>query len=73
MSDVTVHIDENLDASALLALQNDLSHLQGVEHIDTADQRPHLMVVKYDHREMDSTRILSRFRDHGYHAELIGF
>ncbi len=73
MSDVTVHIDETLEPSALDTLRQDVSRLQGVRHIDASDSRPHLMVVKYDHRETDSTQILSSFFSHGYHAELIGF
>lgn len=73
MSDVTVHIDETLDSSALATLRQDVSRLQGVKHIDSSAHRPHLMVVSYDHRETNSTRILSSVFNHGYHAELIGF
>ena len=73
MSDVTIHIDETLDTTALLALQHDLARMKGIEKIDATEKRPHLMVVRYDHHEMDSEAILSEFYGHGYHAELIGF
>lgn len=73
MSDVTVHIDETLDMTALLALQHDLEKMNGVERINATENRPHLMVVTYDHQQMHSTAILSEFTEHGYHAELIGF
>jgi hypothetical protein len=73
MSDITVHIDEKLDETSLGVLQYDLSHLRGVREVNADGNRPHLMVVHYDHRELDSRRILSEFQGHGYHAELIGF
>lgn len=73
MSDVTVHVDENLDARSLHRLQHELAHMRGVEKIDADDRHPQLMVVRYDHRETDSRQILSTFFGHGYHAELIGF
>lgn len=73
MSDVTIHIDETLDASALVALQHNLSRIDGVDHIDVQQQRPHLMVVTYDHSLMDSAEVLSSFTNQGLHAELIGF
>jgi len=57
MSDITVHIDETLDSSTLQALQHNLSRIEGVDHINAQDSRPHLMVVSYDHRKMNSGAI----------------
>ena len=73
MSDITVHIDETLDAATIYALQKDIYSMQGINQIDINENRPHLMVVKYDHQSMSSTDILNEFSDHGLHAELIGF
>lgn len=73
MSDVTVHIDETLDASTILALRHDLCQMKGIEHIDASAKHPHLMVVKYDQNAMNSSSILNEFSEHGLHAELIGF
>ncbi len=72
MSDVTVHIDETLDDSALLALQHNLSRIDGVDHVDAQNRHPHLMVVSYDHHLLNSRAILSSFTNQGLHAELIG-
>ena len=72
MSDVTIHIDETLDASTIQSLQHDLSQLNGVEHIDASADHPHLMVVKYDQKAMSSGALLNEFSEHGLHAELIG-
>ena len=73
MSDVTVHIDETLDVDTIQALQHDIYRMNGVEHIDSSLNAPHLMVVTYDNQTMNSHAILSAFTDHGLHAELIGF
>ena len=73
MSDITVHIDETLDAATIYALKKDLASRQGVNRVDMNENRPHLMVVQYDHHEMHSSIILDEFTDHGLHAELIGF
>ncbi len=73
MSDITIHIDETLDSTTLQALQHNLSRIEGIDHIDAQEQHPHLMVVSYDHQQMDSAAILSSFTNQGLHAELIGF
>lgn len=73
MSDVTVHIDETLDASSFHTLQDHLSHIAGVHGIHASDKNLHLMVVKYDEQSMTSNTILDACKTHGLHAELIGF
>lgn len=73
MSDITVHIDETLDAATIYALQKDITSMQGVNQISLSETQPHLMVVTYNHESTNSTHILNEFTDHGLHAELIGF
>lgn len=73
MSDVTIHIDETLDSSAIEVIQRDLSKVAGIEKINSQDKRPHLMVVSYDGKMTNSGSILSTFTNQGLHAELIGF
>ncbi len=73
MSDVTIHIDETLESSTLQAIQNDLYKVAGINRIDAEAKHPHLMVVSYDGKKMNSGAILSQFTNQGLHAELIGF
>ena len=73
MSDVTIHIDETLDSSAIEVIQQELCKIAGIEKINSQQQRPHLMVVSYDRKMMNSESILSKFINQGLHAELIGF
>ncbi len=73
MSNVTVHIDENLDVSAFHDVEHNLEALHGVNTVKGTDKRPHLMVVDYDYKEISSQNILGALVGQGYHAELIGF
>jgi len=73
MSDVTIHIDETLDSSAIQVIQQDLSRVVGIDKINSQPGNPHLMVIEYDRKMMSSRSILSTFTSQGLHAELIGF
>ena len=72
MSDITIHIDETLDSSSLLALQHDLSQEPGIKNIYAEETKPHLMVVTFDSKITSSEDILASFTSQGLHAELIG-
>jgi hypothetical protein len=71
-SDITVHIDENVDHDAREQIQAKVRALVGVESTTSNDERPHLMHVKYDPAQVDSQTILSCVKDQGVHAEMIG-
>ncbi len=73
MSNVTVHIDENLDISAFHDVEHNLEALNGVNTVTGTDKHPHLMIVDYDYKEISSQHILGALIGQGYHAELIGF
>ena len=73
MSNITVHIDENLDATAFHNVEHNLEALHGVNTVMATDKHPHLMVVDYDHQSINSQNILGALVGQGYHAELIGF
>ncbi len=72
MVDVTVHIDENVDAETRGALADKLLSLNGVMAAASHDDKPHLMVVEYDPERVNSSEILSAVKSNGVHAELIG-
>ncbi|MBC8210887.1 MAG: ATP-binding protein [Gammaproteobacteria bacterium] len=73
MSDITIHIDETLDTATILALQNELTQLEGIRNVKSQEKRPHLMVINYDSKLTSSEDILLNFTSQGLHAELIGF
>jgi hypothetical protein len=72
LADVTLHLDENLDHDAREQIQDKVRGLGGVVAAVSHDERPHLMVVEYNPKEVDSQAILGCVRGQGVHAELIG-
>lgn len=72
LSDVTVHIDENLDTDRRGAVETSLRALDGVISVHNPDDKPHLVVVQYEPSKTSSAAILKAVTDQGVHAELIG-
>ncbi len=72
MVDVVVHVDESIDKSARIAMEDSVRGLDGVLSVGQHDEKPHLMIVEYDPDKTSSGDILSRVKDQGVHAEIIG-
>lgn len=72
MTDVTVHIDETLEPSALEEIETRLRAQDGVISVGRRADRPHLMVVEYNPRRASGTRILDTVTTGGLHAEILG-
>lgn len=72
-ADVVVHIDEHLSSDEIHHMEKELSHHGGVYSACVHERTPHLMVVDYDPMETRSSALLNSVRNHGLHAELIGF
>ena len=70
--DVTVHIDEELDAAGLANLEQALRDESGVVSVHFQPGKPHLAVVEYNPEATNSASILSRVTSQNLHAELIG-
>jgi len=70
--DVTVHVDETLDAAARRQLEEDLRDQPGVVSVRASAKTPHLFIVTYNPEYIQAQAIL-RTVTHGHlHAELIG-
>lgn len=72
LSDVTLHIDENLNHEQRGTIEESLRALDGVISVHNADKTPHLSMVEYDPNVTSSQDILARVTNQGVHAELIG-
>ena len=72
LADITLHIDENLNAEQRGTIEESLRALDGVVSVHNSDKAPHLTIVEYNPSEMDSQRILRRVTDQGAHAQLVG-
>ena len=72
VADVTLHIDETLDETELLALEQTMRNAAGIVSVGHSDKDRHLMVVLYDPEETKSINILHSLASQGYHGELVG-
>ncbi|MCG6867604.1 MAG: ATP-binding protein [Gammaproteobacteria bacterium] len=70
--DVTLHIDEDLNAEQRETIKESLRALDGVVSVHNPEKTPHLTIVEYDPDENSSKKILQRVRDQGAHAEIVG-
>ena len=72
MVDVLVHVDENVDKPTRTAMEDSLRGLDGVLSVGQHDDKPHLMIVEYNPDRISSATILSRVKEEGVHAEIVG-
>jgi hypothetical protein len=72
LTDVILHIDEDLDNEQRETIEDSLRALDGVVSVHNSDKTPHLTIVQYDPAVMDSQKILKRVTNQGAHAELAG-
>ena len=72
MADVTIHIDETIDAEARERIQDELCGMSGVMAASSHEEKPHLVVVEYDPERINSHRLLDTVTASGVHAQLIG-
>ncbi len=70
--DVTIHVDENLDATQRQTIDQQLRAMDGVVSVHNPDKTPHLMTIEYNPEKMDSARLLKAVKATGVHAEMIG-
>ena len=72
LADVTLHIDEALDATQRGSVEDQLRALDGVVSVHNPDDRPHLTVVEYNPDKLKSSQLLETVRANGFSAQMIG-
>lgn len=72
LTDVTLHVDENLDPARRQDLDSALRAMNGVISVHNPDAKPHLILVEYNPDSTTSRALLDCVLDKGVHAELIG-
>lgn len=70
--DVVIHIDESLTPAQRDDLLDGVRDYDGVLAVEAHENRPHLLVVKYDAEATESLDLLNKIKAGGLHAELIG-
>jgi hypothetical protein len=72
LSDVVIHIDENLEADRRREIEAMLRGIEGVVSVRNPDDRPHLALVEYNPARTSSHALLQTVTAAGVHAELVG-
>lgn len=72
ISDVMIHIPENLDTEARSALESRMRDLEGVIAPRFNPGREHLLVVAFDPDKTRPADLLSAVKTAGYTAQLVG-
>ena len=71
-ADVTIHVDETIDQNKPEAIAGLIEAHPGVVGVTRPDDKPHLIIVKYDPLEVSAHSLLDVVRDQGVHAKLVG-
>ncbi len=71
--DIVIHIDEELDDRSIYQLERQVGEEAGIYSACFHEDRRHLMVVDFDPLATRPSEIVHAVRNHGLHAEMIGF
>jgi hypothetical protein len=72
LADVTIHIDQALDAEGKTKLEQAFRGREGVVSVGINPDRPHLVVVEYNPKEINSRDLVDIPRFLGMRGELVG-
>jgi hypothetical protein len=72
LSDVLIHIDENLSSARRADIEELLRSVDGVVSVHNPKDKPHLTLVEYRPDKVDSQGLLQTARTEGVHAQLVG-
>lgn len=72
ISDMVMHVDEELGESTRRNVERAITAHKGVIHAHFNERRPHLMLVKYDPGRTSSFDILAKVTGQRLGAERIG-
>jgi len=72
LTDVTIHIDKDADATVRANVERGLRIIEGVVSVHMPEDKPHLVVVEYDPETTNSSHLLTMVKELAGHAEMIG-
>ncbi len=73
IADVMIHVDESLPEYGMCAIADTLCSHAHVVSGCLSPKASHMILVRYDADAMRASELLSQVRNHGVHAELVGF
>ncbi len=72
LTDVMVHVNEDLDEAAMQRIEQDLRKDKGVVSVGHRPGDSHLVMVVYDSDVAQAANLLRRFTARGLHAQVVG-
>ena len=72
IADVTLHIDNDLDATIREAVEKELRGINGVISVHMPEDKPHLVEVAYNPSAVKAEHIEHSIRELAGHVEMIG-
>jgi hypothetical protein len=72
LADVTIHIDETMDEEGKIKLEEAFRNRAGVVSVHINPDRPHLVIVEYNPKMINSRDLVDIPRFQGLHGELVG-
>jgi len=73
IADVILHIDENTTHNDRDDFRDSLYTVNGVTEASFHDEKPHLILIKYNPDIIHSEEFIKEAQSRGLHAELISF
>ena len=73
MSDIMLHIDDELNSKQQSMLESAMRDQHGVIGLGYHETQPHLMIIEYNRDATSAKQLLHSVTDYGLHAELVGF
>jgi hypothetical protein len=73
LTDIVIHINENLDNQHRIDLSKEVLSISGVSSASVQEKRPHLMIIAYNAAETKAYEVLNNVRKTGMHAQLVGW
>jgi hypothetical protein len=72
LADVTIHIDQTLDAEGQTKLEEAFRNRVGVVSVRINPDRPHLVLIEYNPKMINSRDLVDIPRFEGLNGELVG-
>jgi hypothetical protein len=72
ITDVMVHVNENLNELELHALEDAMRKDRGVVAVGHNPKCPHLLMMMYDSEITRAATVMHQFQDRGLHAQFVG-
>ena len=73
MVDVIIHINESVSHDRRVEIADMIRDHTGVMGVAHHDEKPHLLIVEYDPKQVHAKDLLQVALDQGVHAQLVGF